>query len=442
MTAGIDRDNTLDNLEIVVRRRRSVRQFMPCEITDDELQRMVESALWAPSSCNRQPVYFRFVRNGDLITKLAPAAFSQPLFREPIVLTVVCVDLQRYRDTTLEGNFAPLLDAGLAMQNFLLAATALGYSTNIMAGHLKQEIIRRELNLPERWLAAAFIALGLPDETVSPPARDPAVQHMTFEDEIPDPEESCYERYVALRRRFARAGWDVAICYYYPREGLPVFSRAYERITGRIQRDTHVLVTNTLMGEFIFEHQWVDHLAPTEDEEWFIKVFRGKSANVVLGDLTADTGILSPETYEHVISPFDVHFLDDQEAARFRQNVGHLLKVGGKFTILYFNSMSWWGLGYKLGKFLRRDFQNSRYYGYETPLRSQRVLQRFENGFRLQSLETISFCPPPNFGYIFKRTPGAVQRLVSRLDCRLDFVSRVPLLGHCGNLGLMTLIKE
>jgi nitroreductase len=421
------------DLESILKKRRSVRRFRDGRIERSTLERLVELALWAPSSCNRQTVQFRFVDDPELILRAAKGAFDQPILHQPITLAVVCVDLGRYRTVTLENNLAPCLDAGLAMQNFLLAASESGIGSCVIAGRLDQELIRSALSIPGSWMVAALIALGYPDEQNPPPERDPVGQHVSYGAQRPTWELTTYDEHVALRKRWARAGFNVTWAYRRPIEGLPLFEHALEAARSRILPDERCLVTNTLMGELIVESDLVDHLAASEDEQWYVETFLGSKAKVIrTGLLDAET-LVPEETYDRIVSTFDAHFFSDEDFGKFGANVSRWLAPGGTLTVVFINRRSPWGLNRGLAELFGRDASGLRHFGCERPLSPRLVERRLGEWFRPVSHDTLSFLPPPNLCYLLPRAPLVPLELVKRFD----FLGGLPLIGKLGNVALL-----
>ena len=423
----------MNDLESLVRRRRSVRTFTGGDIDRRTLGKLVEMALWAPSSCNRQTVHFRFVKNRRLIDAVAPAAFNQPILGQPITLAVVCVDTTRYRNTTLKNNLAPCLDAGLAMENFLLAATAMEIGTCVVAGRLNQPLVRSVLHLPDEWIIAAFIALGVAGEGQPPPERDFAELHMSFDDESLGRNRETYGSHVDARRRWARAGFDTGRYYRHPKEGLPVYRHALVEMRRRLGDGERWLVTSTLMGAFCFDEAAVDHLAGSSDESWFIEQFLGKRIQLLPGSPVGDDAEPPEGAYDRIVSPFDVHFLDAGDTRAFMDNCARWLKPGGTLSVIFFNKRSCWNLNYRLARLLGRDPHRFRLFGYETPLSIGAVANRFSRRFRVVGSRTISFLPPPNVGYL----SGRMRLLPLDLTRSFDVLGSLPLVCNLGNVAIV-----
>ena len=425
----------MSDLESILKKRRSVRTFREGRIERSTLERLVELALWAPSSCNRQTVQFRFIDDPKLIRRVAKGAFDQPVLHQPITLAIVCIDLDRYRTVTLENNLAPYLDAGLAMQNFLLAASESGICSCVIAGRLDQKLIRKVLDLPGSWTVTALVALGFSDEHHPPPERDPAGQHISYDPQSIAGNLTPYEQHVSLRTRWARAGFNVTWAYRRPIEGLPIFMHTLDAVQRRIGTDERCLITNTVMGELLVESENVEHLAASGDEQWYLSTYLSSKAKIIRADLLGTDTAVKDGAYDRIISPFDMHFLGEDELARFAVNISRWLKPDGTLTVACINGQSLWGLNHRLADLFGRNLSGFRYFGYERPLPSRLVEKRLEEWFHLTSLETLSFLPPPNFGYLL----GKMRLVPLGLVKRFDFLGKAPLIGTLGNIALIDL---
>jgi nitroreductase len=109
---------------IDLKNRRSVKEYQPDQITDEELFQVLEAGMNAPSGGNKQTPIFIVVQNKEWIKKLsglnaeiagAPTGFD-PFYGAPTVILVLA-------DRTI-GN--PVEDGCLALGNMFNAAYALG----------------------------------------------------------------------------------------------------------------------------------------------------------------------------------------------------------------------------------------------------------------------------------------------------------------------------
>lgn len=182
----------------VVARQRACREFSAEPVSDADVGRLLEAAMYAPSAENRQPWEFIVVRDRDLIASLAELArrawdemgrafsverLDAKLFADvergatggfataPVHI-VIAADTQRGLEQTVPSSTFP------AVQNLLLAATALGLGsalTTIALGYRAE--LTSLLALPDTVVPVAIVPIGRPARPLGPPRRDPFAQH-------------------------------------------------------------------------------------------------------------------------------------------------------------------------------------------------------------------------------------------------------------------------
>ncbi len=104
-----------------IRRRRSVRQFTKEPVSDDALDRILESAVWAPSGRNNQPWKFAVIRDPVLKGSLATLTHSGSIIQGAPVCIGVFLEQSRVYDRTKDVQAV-----GACIQNMLLAIHSLG----------------------------------------------------------------------------------------------------------------------------------------------------------------------------------------------------------------------------------------------------------------------------------------------------------------------------
>jgi nitroreductase len=101
--------------------RRSVRSYQPKQITDEELNLILNAGTYAPSAMNEQSSHFTVIQNKEVMSELvalAKKATNQdrnPFYDAPTVVLVFAK----------KDNIAPVQDASLAIENIFLAAASL-----------------------------------------------------------------------------------------------------------------------------------------------------------------------------------------------------------------------------------------------------------------------------------------------------------------------------
>ena len=170
-----------------IKTRRSIRKYKPDPVSDEDLQKVLEAAHWAPSWANTQCWRFIVVRNPDVKAQVAgtlmKVQFSDDLIRnvatdaitQAPVLIVACAQkgIAGYnRDGTpvTDKDDWLLFDVALSIQNLTLAARALGMGTVIVGG-FDAEKAAKILDVPDGYSVVTMTPLGYPDHTGQAPPR-------------------------------------------------------------------------------------------------------------------------------------------------------------------------------------------------------------------------------------------------------------------------------
>jgi len=118
-----------------IKNRRSVRQYRPEQIKDEELENILEAAIYAPTGHNDQPWHFTVVHNKDLINEINNGAkvVMKDMELEWISKLGAIDDFNIFHKapTALivsgrKDATTPLVDCAAAVQNMLLAAESMG----------------------------------------------------------------------------------------------------------------------------------------------------------------------------------------------------------------------------------------------------------------------------------------------------------------------------
>lgn len=147
----------------LIKNRWSTRSFSTKEISEEELNTLLEAASWAASANNEQPweyVYAHRGTEGFETLKNTLMAGNSPWAKDAAVLVAAIAR------TTFQANGKPnaaaLHDLGLANSHLLLQATAMHIYAHVMGG-FEQDKLRQALDLTEHQQAVCVIALGYLD---------------------------------------------------------------------------------------------------------------------------------------------------------------------------------------------------------------------------------------------------------------------------------------
>jgi len=157
-----------------IKNRRSIRKFDPNKkVTNQQIEKLLEAARWAPSAGNLQSRFFIVVHDQTLKAKLMQASGGQKMVDQAPVVIVSCTDLKRVTYYGSRGrSLYTIQDATIATQNIWLAATAMGLGA-VWVGAFNEKKVAKLLDLPSTIRPIAILPIGYPTESPRPPARRP-----------------------------------------------------------------------------------------------------------------------------------------------------------------------------------------------------------------------------------------------------------------------------
>ena len=151
--------------------RRSIRVYSPGHIGDQLVNKLLETAMAAPSAMTRDPWRFVIVRNPESLAQLAVALPGGKMLSTAALAIVVCGDL----DIALDRQLGFLVqDCSAAIENLLLGAHALGLGACWVGVYPSEDPMRRlkeMLSLPAPVIPIAAISIGHPGEQPEPRTR-------------------------------------------------------------------------------------------------------------------------------------------------------------------------------------------------------------------------------------------------------------------------------
>jgi hypothetical protein len=105
----------------VIRKRRTIRQFTAEDISQEQIEMLLEMAMCAPNRLDRRPWHFVVIRDKALQKQLADLLRVHPYLEAAPVVIAVC-GLPSISSTWL-------LDISAAIENMMIAAAAMGLGT-------------------------------------------------------------------------------------------------------------------------------------------------------------------------------------------------------------------------------------------------------------------------------------------------------------------------
>jgi len=144
-------------------KRVSIRTYLERDVSNKDIEKLVEAARWVPTSCNRQSWKVAVIRKGTkAFDLLASANFGGLGFAKHVpVLLLIIVDLRSY-GMPREMNF-PVNDGSIVASYLMLTATSLGLDTcwvSWQASLKRKKRIYRELKLESYFFPICVLTLG------------------------------------------------------------------------------------------------------------------------------------------------------------------------------------------------------------------------------------------------------------------------------------------
>lgn len=141
----------MDALE-AIRKRRSVREYTGDPIPREDLETIVDAGRLAATGSNRQPWDFIVVTDREMIDELKVA--SRWMDRAGAIIAVVLDPSSRWW----------LEDGSAAVENMLIASTALGYGSCWLEGYTlpREEEFKELLGVPEEKRLLTLVPIGVP----------------------------------------------------------------------------------------------------------------------------------------------------------------------------------------------------------------------------------------------------------------------------------------
>jgi nitroreductase len=141
--------------------RRSIRKYKAQEVTQEQLDALLEAAMLAPSANNGRPWNFVVVRSRDKLDQIAAAHPYAKMLKQATLAIVICGEID---STDYMSSFFPQ-DCGAATQNLLLKAVDLGLGTCWCGVYPVEALIKKFRDiLGIASIPFNVIAVGVPDE--------------------------------------------------------------------------------------------------------------------------------------------------------------------------------------------------------------------------------------------------------------------------------------
>lgn len=164
-----------------IRTRLSYRgSFKDLPVPRTDLDRLVEAGLFAPSGCNAQSTSFIIIDDPVLLRKIGEILDRPYIRTAPAMIACVCAT-----GPARAGSPASYYkeDAAAAVENMLLAITALGYATVWLQGVLSGDVgprIAALLSVPKDRELLILLPVGVPVEPGKAPTKKTFAERVSY----------------------------------------------------------------------------------------------------------------------------------------------------------------------------------------------------------------------------------------------------------------------
>ena len=158
-------------LETIMHRHSYRGKYKPSKVPGEHLKAIMEAGLAAPSGCNKQTTSLIAVDDPDLLERLR-AVIDPPVGETaPAMICVLTQRINAYRDRCFATQ-----DYAAAIENMLLAITALGYQSCWYEGHITDtdricDQIAKILNVPEEYELVCILPVGIAESEPAAPGK-------------------------------------------------------------------------------------------------------------------------------------------------------------------------------------------------------------------------------------------------------------------------------
>ena len=160
-----------DVLKTIEARRSYRGKYKPEAVPRDDLIRIMQAGLSAPSGCNKQTVSLIAIDDGGLLDRIKAVIDPPVAATAPAAICVLTQRIKAYRDRC----FA-IQDYSAAIENMLLAAEALGYRSCWYEGHITDDDniggkMGDILGVPEGYELICYLPIGKPEDEPKEPIK-------------------------------------------------------------------------------------------------------------------------------------------------------------------------------------------------------------------------------------------------------------------------------
>lgn len=172
----------MEFFDAVINRHSYRGPFLDQALAPDDLRKIVQAGLDAPSGKNEQTTSFVIVNDPDLVSQIAPMHEGNKAFQQAKAFIACLID--REPEAIYCGHDFQVEDCSAAVQNMLLAVTAMGYAAVWIDGWLRVEgradTIGQLIGAPGDKIIRIILPIGVPKYEPRGPEKQPFERRAWF----------------------------------------------------------------------------------------------------------------------------------------------------------------------------------------------------------------------------------------------------------------------
>ncbi len=170
----------MNTLEIISRRHSYRGEYESTPVSKDDLTKIMNAGLAAPSGCNKQTTSLIAIDDPVILNRLREVIDPPVGITAPAAICVLTQRINAYRDKC----FA-IQDYSAAIENMLLAIVELGYQSCWYEGHITDEDkigqkMAKILGVPEEYELVCFLPIGVAKDELMMPIKKPFEERAWF----------------------------------------------------------------------------------------------------------------------------------------------------------------------------------------------------------------------------------------------------------------------
>lgn len=162
----------------LVKKRYSVRNYLPRAIEPEKMEYIMECVRLAPSAVNYQPWRFAIVTEPAKLAGLKSTYAREWIQSAPCII-VACADHQEAWHRKIDGKDHADVDVSIAVEHLCLAAAEQGLGTCWVC-NFDVSRCKEVMALPENWEPVVLIPIGYPTEESVPEKRRKMLDEIVF----------------------------------------------------------------------------------------------------------------------------------------------------------------------------------------------------------------------------------------------------------------------